>query len=86
MRLRMLTTMRGAEDGCTVREYREGVEYELGGTPRADELARVFLREGWAEEASAPPPAPPESPPAPVATTPQPPAAPAPRAPKGKGR
>jgi len=46
MRLRMLTTKTGAEDGYTVREYREGCEYVLGGSSRADDLARVFLREG----------------------------------------
>jgi hypothetical protein len=53
MRLRMLSTTNGAEDGYTVREYREGVEYDIGGSARADDLARVFLREGWAEDASA---------------------------------
>jgi hypothetical protein len=51
MRLRMLTTARGAEDGHTVREYLAGREYDIGGTPRADELARAFVRERWAEDA-----------------------------------
>jgi hypothetical protein len=50
MRIRMLKTVRGAEDGFTVREYLIDTEHELSGTARAQELAEVFLREGWAEE------------------------------------
>jgi hypothetical protein len=49
----MLTTTRGAEDGHTVREYLAGRDYDIGGTPRADELARIFVREGWAETTQA---------------------------------
>jgi hypothetical protein len=54
MRLRMLTTTKGSDDGHTVREYRQGGEYDVGGTARADELARTFIRERWAEDANAP--------------------------------
>jgi hypothetical protein len=49
MRLRMLSTQRGAEDGFSLSTYEKGREYEIGGTHRADDLAAVFLREGWAE-------------------------------------
>lgn len=49
MRLRMLSTQRAAEDGFTLRTYEAGQEYEIGGTPRADDLAAVFVRERWAE-------------------------------------
>jgi hypothetical protein len=45
----MLTTARGAEDGYSLRTYESGLEYEIGGSPRADDLAAVFLREKWAE-------------------------------------
>jgi hypothetical protein len=49
VKIRMLKTQRGAEDGFTLRTYEEGHEYEIGGTQRADDLAAVFLHEGWAE-------------------------------------
>jgi hypothetical protein len=65
MRIRMLTTVRGAEDGFTVRTYEKGMEYALAETPRGKDLGAVFLREKWAETLQAaeavatPPPAPP---------------------------
>lgn len=43
MRIKMLETRRGTEDGIAVREYRRGEEYELG-----DMLARAFLAAGFA--------------------------------------
>lgn len=49
MRIRMTKTVSGADDGVTVRQYLSGTEYVLGPMPRAEELALVFLREGWAE-------------------------------------
>jgi hypothetical protein len=55
MRIRMLSTQRGADDGVTVRSYEAGQEYEIGGSPRAEDLAAVFLREGWAVEVKSPP-------------------------------
>jgi hypothetical protein len=45
MNIRMLKTMRGSPDGIQVFEYRAGQKYDL-----PDDLAQVFLREGWAEE------------------------------------
>ena len=45
MNIRMLKTMRGSPDGIQVFEYRAGQKYDL-----PDDLAGVFLREGWAEE------------------------------------
>lgn len=55
MRIRMLSDQRGADDGFTVRTYFAGKDYDIGGTPRADDLAAVFLREGWAEQSDAKP-------------------------------
>lgn len=49
MRIKMLETRRGTEDGFTVREYARGKEYELAPTERGEELGIVFMREGWAE-------------------------------------
>lgn len=46
MRIKMLETRRGTEDGLVVREYRRGEEYELG-----DTLARAFLAAGFAVRA-----------------------------------
>ena len=51
MKIRMLSTQRGADDGVTVRTYEAGHVYELAETERGLDLALVFLREGWAEEA-----------------------------------
>jgi hypothetical protein len=45
MNIRMLKTMRGSPDGIQVFEYQAGQKYDL-----PDDLAGVFLREGWAEE------------------------------------
>jgi len=45
MNIRMLQTTRGSPDGIQVFEYRAGEKYDL-----PDDLAGVFLREGWAEE------------------------------------
>ncbi len=70
MLLRMKKTVRGAADGITVVQYVEGQSYELGGSMRADELAQVFMKQGWAEvvgaeapKAKASPPPPPPPPP-----------------------
>lgn len=48
MKLVMLKTVRGAEDGVTIKTYEEGKEYEIGGHFRADDLAKAFLRDGVA--------------------------------------
>lgn len=48
MKILMVKTARGAEDGANVRTYEEGKEYELGPAPGALDLAAVFVREGWA--------------------------------------
>ena len=50
MKIRMSRTQRGAADGVTVITYEAGQEYELGESPRALDLALVFLGQGWAEE------------------------------------
>ena len=49
MRLRMLKTVMGSEDGAATRPFKAGEVYQLGSTTRSAELAKVFLREGWAE-------------------------------------
>lgn len=73
MRIRMLKTIRGSDDGHTVRDYVQGMEYDLSATPRARELATVLLKEEWAEQVVAKPP------PVPVVVLPPPaPEAPAP--------
>lgn len=41
MRLRMLETRRGTEDGFTIRLYEAGCEYDI-----ADTLARSFIADG----------------------------------------
>lgn len=50
MQIKMLKTMAGSEDGAVTRLFRAGEVYQLGQSARAVELAKVFLREGWAEE------------------------------------
>jgi hypothetical protein len=45
IRVRMLETRLGSEDGFTLRRYQAGEVYELPGL-----LALSFLRRGWAEE------------------------------------
>lgn len=61
MRIRMKQTRRGSEDGFSLRTYEVGREYELANTERGRDLGEVFIREGWAEAATAgskePPPA-----------------------------
>jgi hypothetical protein len=54
----MLSTRRGADDGVTLRTYHEGTEHDLSATPRALDLAQVFIREGWAKEVKPPAPVP----------------------------
>lgn len=60
MRIRMLRTSRGSDDGVTLRTYEAGQEYELPDTPRGLDLAQVFIEQMWAEPTSAPtaPPSP----------------------------
>ncbi len=43
MRVLMLFTRRGSEDGFVVRQFFEGQRYEM-----ADGLARYFIRQRWA--------------------------------------
>lgn len=49
MRILVTKTTRAAPDGVTVRRYRAGETAEM-----PEDLARVFLREGWGREAAAP--------------------------------
>lgn len=63
MRIRMLTTQRGAADGFTLATYEAGREYELPDTPRGKDLIQAFLRERWAELADVPPATAPSAPP-----------------------
>lgn len=46
MKLKIKKTFKGAEDGCTVREYRAGETYEIKG-----DLAKVALANDWAHKA-----------------------------------
>ncbi len=46
MRILVTKTTRAAPDGVTVRSYRAGETAEM-----PEDLARVFLREGWGREA-----------------------------------
>lgn len=50
MRLRMLQDVRASADGINLNEYQAGEVYDLGG-----KLTTMFLREGWAVDAAAPP-------------------------------
>lgn len=43
MRVKMLETRRGTEDGYTIRKYYRNEEYEM-----SDSLARAFLAAGFA--------------------------------------
>lgn len=53
MRLRMKETRHGSPDGRAVHAYQAGEVYDADTTPPlSDDLASVFLREGWAEEVS----------------------------------
>ncbi|GEM_PF-5381030 len=86
MKLRMKVTQNGSPDGYEVYAYQAGGEYSLTSTPPlSNDLAAVFLREGWAEEIAEAPfreseSAPAVAPEAPAPPTPElavPPAAPA---------
>ncbi len=46
MRIRVTKTTRAAPDGVTVHSYRAGETAEM-----PEDLARVFLRDGWSREA-----------------------------------
>jgi hypothetical protein len=50
MRIRVTKTTRAAPDGVTVRSYRAGETAEM-----PEDLARVFLREGWGRAVEAAP-------------------------------
>ncbi len=50
MRIRVTKTTRAAPDGVTVRSYRAGATAEM-----PEDLARVFLREGWGRAVEAAP-------------------------------
>ncbi len=50
MRVLMLETRRGSEDGFAVRRFHKGCCYDI-----ADSLARAFLRAGWAKHTDLPP-------------------------------
>lgn len=43
MKIKMLQTRRGSEDGFNVQRFEQGQSYDM-----ADSLARQFLKEGWA--------------------------------------
>lgn len=45
MKIKMLATKPGSEDGFTIRDYVEGREYEVG-----DALAKTFIDAGEAEK------------------------------------
>lgn len=44
MKITMLETRRGTEDGYVVRRFDKGEQYEISGF-----LANQFIRNGWAE-------------------------------------
>ena len=48
----MLITHLGSPDGFSVFQYVQGEEYPQEGFPMSEDLASVFLREGWACPAS----------------------------------
>ena len=53
MRIRMKETRRGSPDGRFVYDYVAGETYDGATTPQmSDDLAAVFVREGWAVDAS----------------------------------
>ncbi len=54
MRIRMTESRMGSPNGRTVHEYRAGETYDASTTPpTSDDLAAVFIREGWAVDADA---------------------------------
>ncbi len=65
--IRMRSTQLGSPDGHAVHRYEAGATYS-GETvpPMSADLAAVFLREGWAEDANTPPTEPTPLPAAPV--------------------
>lgn len=79
MRIRMLESKSGSEDGVRLKDFKAGKEYELEDSPRGRDLGEAFIRYGWAVEASAKPAAPapepkkePEPSPEPPPKTPEP--------------
>lgn len=53
MRIRMTETRQGSPDGRVVHEYVAGETYSADTTPPvSDDLAAVFMCEGWAVDAS----------------------------------
>ena len=64
MQIRMIETRHGSEDGVRVGTFVAGQVYDLTGSAGAKTLARVFLEQGWAQDASALPAADPVEPPA----------------------
>ena len=52
MNIRMLTDMQGSNDGPTVQTFKKDEEYTVGKGIHED-LANVFLKEGWAENVTA---------------------------------
>lgn len=53
MRLLMKKSVDGSPDGMRTERFIEGRVYDLGSSTRARELGEVFIREQWAELASA---------------------------------
>lgn len=52
MRVQMKATVYGSRDGGRTEKFEDGQPYDLGGSERELELAKVFIREGWAEVAA----------------------------------
>ncbi len=48
MKIKMLETRTGSPDGVRVRSYAKGEQYEL-----PDDLAQVFVQEGWGKPVQA---------------------------------
>lgn len=65
MKVRMLSTQRGSEDGITLAVHEAGGVYDL-----AERLAGIYLRAGMCEPADSPAAAPEPAPAAPVAPEP----------------
>lgn len=49
MKIRMLETHRGSDDGFTVRRYHKDILYAVGNSI-GDSLARCFIAQGYAVE------------------------------------
>lgn len=54
MKIRMLKDQPGSVDGINIADYASGAEYDLTGTPGAEDLAAAFVAAGFAEPADAP--------------------------------